>query len=74
MFSAIIHIVYIHLNVGTGDPWEEQGRLNAVDAFSTILFRSSFPENLGVELPTGSRGNKNYFYNIYYLNDGTGDP
>ncbi len=38
-----------------GKLWAEQARLNLNPLFTDILFKSSWPENFGAELPTGSR-------------------
>ena len=40
-----------------GKLWAEQARLNSKPLLTAILFKSSWPENFGAELPTGSRMN-----------------
>ena len=59
------------LNDGTGDPCAGQERLNgrAKDSSTVELF--SFPENFGVDPPTGSAKLESFMVD---LNDGTGDP
>lgn len=41
-----------------GKLWAEQARLNLKPLLTDILFKSSWPENFGAELPTGSRMDK----------------
>ena len=59
------------LNDGTGDPCAGQERLNgrAKDSSTVELF--SFPENFGMDPPTGSAKSESFMVD---LNDGTGDP